>query len=98
MAHFEINEEWVTELVASQPIGDMVAGIGEEILNRAKENAAESDDTEAFKESIKGLLHITSKGRPFFRVWSDDPGALSIEFGNSHQAPHRALGRAIDSV
>lgn len=99
MARFVIDPGFFDEVRRSEPVVEMLQEIGPEIVSAAKANAAESSETGAFAESIQGEIQYSPRVHmPYFRVWSDDPGALSIEFGNSHQQPHRALGRAIGSV
>ncbi|WP_157536537.1 DUF5403 family protein [Kitasatospora mediocidica] len=97
MAEFVYNgDEWLQDLWRSPAVSDQVEAIGQEILAAAKANAAAFRNTGAFEDSIKGELMKSRKGRPFYRVSSNDPAALSIEFGTAKRPAYRALGKAIE--
>lgn len=98
MSRFEFDPQWVTEeLYPSAELSDLVEDAGEAVLNEAVRIAGTISVTGEFERSIKGELVRSKNGAPFYRVWSDDPGALAIEFGTSktNKLPHRVLGRAI---
>jgi hypothetical protein len=96
MSRFELDRSWVTEeLYRQAPLADLVNEIGEFIKTDAIHLASRISVTGSFRDSIHGELLRARNGAPFYRVWSDDPGAISIEFGTAKNKPHRVLGQAI---
>lgn len=97
MATFEYGgDEWLQDVWRESTLADQVEKTGEEILAAAKANASIFSSSGDFEKSITGSLKHSKKGRPYYRVESNDPGALSIEFGTAHQPAKRALGKAIE--
>lgn len=97
MAAFEYaGDDWLQDVWRNTELADQVEEVGREILSAAKSNAATFRVTGSFEESLKGELLKSKRGRPYYRVSSNDPGALSIEFGTAHRPAHRALGKAIE--
>lgn len=95
-SRFELNPEFGKNVRTFEELRPIVQEAGEGILVRAIELAHEHDDSGEFADSIKGELRISETGAPYFEIWSDDPAALSKEFGTSEDhKPVRALGRAI---
>lgn len=96
MASFSFDPDWTAEeLFPSPELAEMLEDMGESLVETARSTAGEYNRTGAFQASIQGALFKSSNGRPYYRVWSDDPAAYSIEFGTAKDAPHRVLGRAI---
>jgi hypothetical protein len=98
MAKFVRNPGWERELFRDEAIRAQLSEAGDEVLAAAKTIAAEHADTGEFEESMHKVDGEYSTGRPYSRVYSDDPASLSKEFGTSHSEPIRALGRAIRSI
>lgn len=97
MATFEYaGDAWLQDVWRGTEISDQVDSVGQEILAAAKSNAETFKVTGQFLDSIKGELLRSKKGRPYYRVSSNDPAALSIEFGTAKRPAHRALGKAIE--
>ncbi|MEU7096056.1 hypothetical protein [Kitasatospora aureofaciens] len=97
MAGFDYSgDRWLQDLWDSEELTEQLEETGAEILGNAKANAERFTKSGEFLDSISGGLRRSKKGRPFYRVQSDDPAALSIEFGTAKQEPKRALGRAIE--
>lgn len=98
MSHFVLNPNFANEFAASDGVAKIVEEIGSEVLGQAIAGAEAHERTGDFARSMKGrMFRSRAKNRPYYRVWSDDPGALSIEFGNHHEHGHRIIGRAIGS-
>lgn len=98
MAEFVRNPGWLRDFMRSDQLAEIIDGKGEEVEIAAKALAAEHVVTGRFDESIHRNSGHYSSGRPYSRVSSDDPAALSIEFGTQHSTAVRALGRAIRSI
>lgn len=97
MAEFAYGgDEWLQDVWRKTALADQVEKTGQEILAAAKANAAVFASSGDFEKSITGALKRSKKGRPYYRVESNDPGALSIEFGTARQPAKRALGKAIE--
>jgi len=96
VASFSFDPDWIKEeLFESPELIDMFDEMGESVLTSAREIAGQYNRTGQFQASLRGAVFRASNGRPYYRVWSDDPAAYSIEFGTAKDAPHRVLGRAI---
>jgi hypothetical protein len=97
MSRFVFDQSWVTEeLYQNAALQDLVSDTGEAIKAEAIRLANRISVTGSFRNSIQGELLSAKNGAPFYRVWSDDPGALAIEFGTAKgHEPHRVLGQAI---
>lgn len=97
MSRFEFDRSWVTEELYQQAeLVDLINESGEAVKAEAIRLADRISVTGSFRDSIQGELLRAKNGAPFYRVWSDDPGALSIEFGTAKgHKPHRVLGQAI---
>jgi hypothetical protein len=97
MSKFEFDRQWESEELFAMPgLLEMLEDEGESKRDEAIRLAGKFNRTGNFQRSIKGELLSASNGRPFYRVWSDDPAAISIEFGTKNAPAHRVLGRAID--
>jgi hypothetical protein len=77
-----------------QEVEEIVFDIGEEMMDTAIEIARQHEETGEFARSIQSDPHRSRTDAPVYRIYSDDPGALSIEFGTSKMRGIRALGRA----
>lgn len=95
MGEFKANPNFEKELFMQAHLVDAVTSKGEQVLSTAESLASAVSESGDFARSIKGRFSRDHKGRPHYYVYSDDEGALSIEFGTSKQTPIRALGRAI---
>lgn len=60
--------------------------------------AAPHVKTGEFEGSFDGFLEHASNGHPYFRLYNEDPAALSIEFGTAKTAGQHILGRAGDAI
>ena len=98
MGRFVRNPDWQRELFRDERIRAQLSEGGDEVLATAKAIAAEHAETGEFEQSLHKVDGTYATGRPYSRVYSDDPASLSIEFGTSHSQPVRALGRAIRTV
>lgn len=96
MGEFRFDPEWLSEELFKNEafIGLLVDG-GEAVEAEARRLAGQYNRSGDFQRSIQGGLFFSSNGRPFYRIWSDDPAAWSIEFGTAKDKAHRVLGRAI---
>jgi hypothetical protein len=96
VADFEFDPDWITEeLFESEDLIEILEDMGAALTESARSIAGQYNRTGQFQASIQGSIFKSSNGRPYYRVWSDDPAAYSIEFGTAKDAPHRVLGRAI---
>jgi len=98
MGRFVRNPEWLPEWLRSRDVEDIVREKTDEVDAAAHAFAAQHVETGAFEESLRRVDGHYSTGRPYGRVYSEDPAALSIEFGTQHSTAVRALGRAIRSI
>jgi hypothetical protein len=97
MGGFRISRKWAQEDLLQMPgLIEMLEDQGHVKQSEAVRLAAAHNRTGDFQRSIKGELLKAKNGRPFYRIWSDDPAALSIEFGSKNRAASRILGRAIE--
>lgn len=97
MSRFQPDQAWrVDELFQMPGLLSMLEDQGGAKRDEAIRLAGQYNRTGSFQRSIQGELLRASNGRPFYRIWSDDPAALSIEFGTKSNAAHRILGRAIE--
>lgn len=60
--------------------------------------AAPHVKTGEFEGSFDGFLEYASNGHPYFRLYNEDPAALSIEFGTAKVKGQHILGRAGDAL
>lgn len=98
MAEFVRNPAWLPEWLHSADVEAIVDEKTDEVYAAAKGFAAGHVETGEFEASLHKVTGRYSTGRPYGRVYSDDPAALSIEFGTQHSSAVRALGRAIRTV
>lgn len=97
MADFRISQDWLKEDLLTMPgLLEILEDEGRVKQAEAVRLAAAHNLTGDFQRSIKGELLKAKNGRPFYRIWSDDPAAMSIEFGTKKRAASRVLGRAIE--
>ena len=96
--HFEANPAWMPDFLSSDELGSILDEAAEEVLAAAKGLAEEHVRTGEFLDSIHRTSGKYRTGRRYARVSSDDPAALSIEFGTAKSAPLRILGRAIRMI
>lgn len=94
---FESNPRWLPGWLSSQEVRDIVSEKGDEVLAAAKALAAAHEHTGAFESSLIKTSGRYKTGRPYARISSSDPAALSIEFGTATMIGLRILGRAIRS-
>lgn len=95
---FVANPDWLPEWLSSADVESIVDEAGEEVLAAAKTLAAEHVRTGEFLESIHKTSGHYRTGRPYARIYSDHPAALSIEFGTAKSEALRVLGRAIRMI
>lgn len=95
---FVPNPKWLPSFMESSELEEIVAGNGAKVLAAAEGFAAEHVESGEFLESLKLTTGHYRTGRPYARVSSDDPAALSIEFGTANNAAQRVLGRAIRTI
>lgn len=98
MGTFKINPTFDRDLFHSEVITAHVYDAGDRVLSEAVRLAMAEGRTYDFATSLDKDDHRARSGRPVSTVFSNDPGSLSIEFGNRHNAPHRTLGRALESI
>lgn len=98
MTEFVRNPAWLPSWMESADVEEIVTEAGEKVLAAAKAFAAEHVESGDFLESITLSSGHYRTGRPYARVSSSDPAALSIEFGTANNAAQRVLGRAIRSI
>jgi hypothetical protein len=98
MARFVANPAWIREFLASDRLAELVDEAGEQVIEHARELAAGHVESGDFLESLQKTSGHYRTGRPYARVYSDDPAALSIEFGTANAAAQRILGRAIRMI
>lgn len=98
MGTFVPNPDFIRQIMRSDEARRLVDEKTDEVLAAAKTLAAAHTDTGHFEASLHKKTGSYSTGRPYGRVYSDDPAALSIEFGTQHSTAVRALGRAIRSI
>lgn len=96
MDRFELNPDFDRQLYAIPELREMVAEAGDRVLDEAIRIAQSESETGDFASSLEKKDHRGDRGRPIATVYSDDPGALSIEFGTVDTPAHRVLGRALD--
>lgn len=70
----------VAKLVADTPV---FLGFANQLASEVRANAAQHKDTGHFTDSVKVGRDRHSSGVNDAVVYSDDPGALSIEFGHT---------------
>lgn len=98
MGRFELNPDFDRQLFSSREATDAVDDAGDRVLGEARRIAAAESDSGDFEASLEIRYHRSRSGRPTATVYSDDPGALSIEFGTVDTPAHRVLGRALDTI
>jgi len=98
MGHFVLNPNFERDLFHTPEATDAVAHAGLRVYAEADRLASAEAETGAFADSLSKRDHRGRSGRPLCTVSSDDPGALSIEFGTEHTPAHRFLGRALDII
>lgn len=96
--HFEANPQWMPDFLGSEELGAILDEAAEEVLAAAKGLASDHVRTGEFLESLHRSSGTYRTGRRYARVSSDDPAALSIEFGTAKSEPLRVLGRAIRMI
>lgn len=82
----------LAKLPGLQPELDKAAG---SILNRAKAHAAGRTDSGAYMSSLKVKAVPGKKGVKDREVYSDDPGAIPIEFGHISEGGKWVPGQRI---
>lgn len=92
---FKMNPNFDEDLFQQAQVESIVRNEGEARLERAKAGAAAHADTGEYARSMKGKFSRGRRGRPHFYIYSDDPAALSKEFGTSDTPAVRALGGAL---
>lgn len=95
---FEINPNFDRDLFRSEELTQLVYDGGDRVLTEAEGIAMAEGRTFDFATSLHKDDHRARSGRPISTVYSDDPGALSIEFGTRYTPAHRTLGRALESI
>jgi len=98
MGHFVPNPDFERDLFNSAEATELVYDAGGRVLNEAERTASAEADTGTFAESLSKHDHRSRSGRPVSTISSDDPAALSKEFGTRRTPRHRYLGRALDSI
>jgi len=98
MPKFVPNPDFQRELFASPELTELVYAAGDRVLAEARRLAAAEAHTGDFEASLEVHDHRSRSGRPIATVYSDDPGALSIEFGTRVTEPHWILGRVFHAV
>lgn len=98
MGRFVPNPDFQRQLFRSEELTQLVYEAGDRVLAEARRNAAAEARTGDFEASIEKRDHRSRSGRPISTVYSDDPGALSIEFGTKTTPRHRFLGRALEAA
>jgi hypothetical protein len=98
MGRFVPNPDFQRQLFHSEEATELVYDAGDRVLAEAQRRAAAESDTGDFELSLELDCHRSRSGRPIATVYSDDPGALSIEFGTRVTEPHRILGRALHAA
>jgi hypothetical protein len=95
---FVPNPDFARQLFRSEEITQLVYAGGDRVLAEARRGAAAEASSGDFAASLKKHDHRSHSGRPISTVYSDDDGALSIEFGTRTTPPHRILGRALEAA
>lgn len=98
MGRFVINPDFERQLFYSAEATEAVSHAGDRVLAEAERRATEGADTGGFAEHLSKRDHRSRSGRPISTVSSDDPGAVSIEFGTEDTPAHRFLGGALDTL
>jgi hypothetical protein len=98
MGTFKINPNFEKDLFQSPELTELVYDAGDRVLNEAERVAGAEADTGAFAASLSKHDHRSRSGRPVSTISSDDPAALSKEFGTRWTPRHRFLGRALESI
>ena len=98
MGHFVPNPNFDRDLFYTPEATEAVSHAGDRLLSEAERLATEGADTGGFAEHLSKRDHRSRSGRPMSTVSSDDPGAISIEFGTEDTPAHRFLGRALDTL
>jgi hypothetical protein len=96
--HFVPNPDFARQLFRSAEVTRLVYDAGDRVLAAARRNAAAESVSGDFEASLTKRDHRSRSGRPISTVYSDDPGALSIEFGTKTTPRHRFLGRALEAA
>lgn len=97
-ARFVPNPDFAKELFYSEELTELVYAAGDRVLAEAQRLAAAEAHSGDFEASLEVHDHRSRSGRPIATVYSDDPGALSIEFGTKTTPRHRFLGRALNAA
>lgn len=92
---FKMNPHFEEDLFLQAALASIVKAEGESRLATAKSTAGAHADTGEFARSMKGKFSRGRRNRPHFYIYSDDPAALSKEFGTSDTPAVRALGSAL---
>lgn len=95
---FMPNPDFQRQLFRSTELTELVYEAGDRVLAQARRNASAEAVSGDFEASLDKRDHRSRSGRPISTVSSDDPGALSIEFGTKTTARHRFLGRALEAA
>jgi hypothetical protein len=99
VARFELNKDFAQELRRDDDVQEIVQEAGEAVLGAAVNRAEAVQETGDFAKSIKGKkIPNRAKGPGFYRVYSDDPGALAIEFGTAKTDGKHVLRDALNEV
>ena len=98
MGTFRINPDLERDLFVSPELTQLVYDVGHRVFEEAELLATEEGSSYGFADSLSQHDHRSRSGRPVSTIASDDPGALSIEFGTRRTPRHRFLGRALDSI
>lgn len=98
MGRFMANPDFERQLFHSAEVTEAVYSAGDRVLAEARRNAAAEAHSGDFEASLEKHDHRSRSGRPISTIYSDDPGALSIEFGTKTTPRHRFLGRALDAA
>lgn len=98
MGRFVANPDFERQLFASAEATEAVSHAGDRVLAEAERLASQEASSGDFAASLSKRDHRARSGRPISTISSDDPGALSIEFGTERTPAHRVLGRALDTI
>jgi len=89
--------EGIGELMRSADVRAALHDTAEQVWARAKSFAGEAK-LDAYEASLRVEDGTRPKGRPFSRVVADDASAEAIEWGDTHVARRRILGRAANTT
>lgn len=98
MGTFTPNPDFEKQLFASEELTELVYEAGDRVLEAAQGWAAAVAESGDFEISLDVDHHRSRSGRPISTIYSDDEGALSIEFGTRYTPRHRILGRALEEA